>query len=90
MCVLFFPARVVLILYDDRIRLSLSVLQFFVLTPSVLNINKLQLLMTSLNLSLWQAASKRPALQLHCVSSPKNVRKVSKKRLRVLILHDNS
>ena len=70
MCVLFFPARVVLILYNDRIRLSLSVLQFFVLTPSVLHINKLQLLMTSLNLSLWQAASKRPALKITLCFQP--------------------
>lgn len=80
MCVLFFPARVVLILYNDRIKLSLSVLQFFVLTPSVLHINKLQLLMTSLNLSLWQAASKRPALKLHCVSSPKKRPKSCKEK----------
>ena len=51
-------ARVVLILYDEKTRISSYVHQFFVLIPLVLYFNKLQLLMTSLNLSLWYAASK--------------------------------
>ena len=62
MFVLLCSVRVVLIFYDEKTRISSSVHHIFLLTPSVLYFNKRQLLMTSLNLSLWYAASKTQLL----------------------------
>ena len=92
MFVLLCSARVVLIFYDEKTRISSSVHHIFLLTPSVLYFNKRQLLMTSLNLSLWYAASKTQLLNYTVFPPLKTLSEMfqSKKIYCVVILLYNS